>query len=53
MLDALVPSATYAELPRVLADWYAELGDTIALPVPADPSRDAELAAVVAALRRR
>jgi probable F420-dependent oxidoreductase len=53
LLDVLVPAATRAELPRVLADWFGELGDTIAVPVPADTGCDAELAALVAALRKR
>ncbi len=47
MLDALVPTAPYAEIADVLKDWYGMLIDWIAFPLPADPAHDREVAQVV------
>ncbi len=51
MLDALVPTAPWGELPDLLADAYRGLAEAIHLPLPADPAQDREVAAAVAALR--
>ena len=52
MLDAVVPAATYADLPAVLHQWYGGLAGRVSLALPEDPAGDAELATVVAALQR-
>jgi probable F420-dependent oxidoreductase len=51
VLDTLVPSGTFDELPRVLLDRFAGLGQGLTLNLPADPSDDEGFAGVVAALR--
>ncbi len=51
VLDTLVPAATYAELPSLIRDRFAHLGQGVLLPVPADPAADPAVAAAVAALR--
>lgn len=52
MLDALVPSGTYATLPKRLREMYDGLADTLVFPMPDDPSEDADAAAAIATLRR-
>jgi len=52
MLDTFVPTASYAEIPDLLRDWYAEFTSWITFPMPTDPAWDAEAAEVIAALRR-
>ena len=51
VLDTLVPSGTFDELPRVLLDRFAGLGQGLTVNPPADPSDDEAFAGVVAALR--
>jgi len=51
LLDALMPSAPYAEIANIVRDWYGELVDAITLRMPANPQNDGELAAVIADLR--
>lgn len=51
VLDTLVPTATYDELPGELARRFAPLGQGILLSPPADPTHDDRFARVVAALR--
>jgi probable F420-dependent oxidoreductase len=51
VLDALVPSATYDELPAVLAGRFGALGTGLVLSVPPDPADDERFAPVVAAVR--
>jgi probable F420-dependent oxidoreductase len=51
VLDTLVPTGTFDELPRVLLDRYAGLGQGLTLNPPADPSDDESFVGVVAALR--
>jgi probable F420-dependent oxidoreductase len=51
LLDAVVPAATFAELPRVLRAWYGGVATRITLALPADPVHDAALATAVRALR--
>ncbi len=51
VLDAIVPSAPYEDLPKVLLGRVGDLGNGLLLPPPADPSHDDQFATVVAALR--
>ena len=52
VLDTLVPSGTFDELPRVLLDRFAGLGQGLTVNPPGDPSDDTAFAGVVAALRQ-
>ena len=51
VLDTLVPTAPFDELPALLTARFAHLGQGLLLPVPADPAGDRRFAEVVAALR--
>jgi probable F420-dependent oxidoreductase len=51
VLDTLVPAGTFGELPSVLLERFAGLGQGILLTPPADTSEDAGYATVVAALQ--
>ncbi|MGH9090131.1 MAG: TIGR03617 family F420-dependent LLM class oxidoreductase [Acidimicrobiales bacterium] len=51
VLDTLVPTATFHDLPAVLRDRYGGLAQGVLLSPPADPSGDDRFAAVVAAVR--
>jgi hypothetical protein len=51
VLDTLVPAGTFDELPSVLLERFAGLGQGILLTPPADTSEDAGYATVVAALQ--
>lgn len=51
VLDTLVPSGTFAELPGVLLERFSGLGQGIVVSPPADTGDDEEFRAVVAALR--
>lgn len=53
MLDAFIPSGTYATITAELERRYAGLAGSITLMLPEDPAEDADFAAVVAALRGR
>jgi len=52
VLDTLVPSGTFDELPRVLLDRFSGLGQGIVVSPPADAGDDEAFAGVVAALQR-
>jgi probable F420-dependent oxidoreductase len=52
MLDTLLPCAPYSEIADLLKEWYGELAPRITFPMPEDPSDDAEVATVIAALKR-
>lgn len=47
VMDLLVPSGTYAELPGVLEQWYSGLCHGIVLAVPEDTAADADLRELV------
>jgi probable F420-dependent oxidoreductase len=51
VLDELVPSATFDELPELLLERFAGLGQGLTMSVPASSDDDEAFAAVVAALR--
>ena len=51
VLDTLVPSGTFVELPAVLLDRFAALGQGLMVNPPADPSHDDAFAEVVASLQ--
>lgn len=51
VLDTLVPTATFEELPAVLRERYGGLARGVLLTPPADPADDERFAGVVAALR--
>jgi probable F420-dependent oxidoreductase len=51
VLDALVPMATYADLPDLIRERWGGLADAVTVPLPADPSADARIRDTVAALR--
>ncbi|MEV6275583.1 TIGR03617 family F420-dependent LLM class oxidoreductase [Nocardia sp. NPDC051832] len=51
MVAGLVPQATYADLPDVLARWYQGLCQGISLEPPQDPADDAEFRAMLERLR--
>lgn len=51
MLNAFVPSATYAEISDALKAWYGELATRITFPLPDDPAQDGEAAKAIAALQ--
>ena len=49
-LDALIPSATWSELPDVIAGWFGGLTDGVLVQPPADPRDDGEFREVVQAI---
>jgi len=51
MLDAFIPSGTYADIPRRAGAALRGLSGYITLMMPEDPALDAQLAEVVATLR--
>nr|WP_237535474.1 TIGR03617 family F420-dependent LLM class oxidoreductase [Streptomyces sp. SID3343] len=51
VLDTLVPMASYADLPDLIRERWGGLADAVTVPLPADPSADARIRDVVAALR--
>lgn len=51
MLDTLVPSGTWDEIPDILHEWYGQRSDWITFPMPEDPADDSEVAGVIARLR--
>jgi probable F420-dependent oxidoreductase len=52
VLDTLVPSATYDELPELLGDRFGALCQGLTVPPPTDPAHDAAFADVIAAIRK-
>jgi probable F420-dependent oxidoreductase len=53
VLDTLVPSGTFEELPDLLAARFGSLGQGIVASPPPDPSDDGQFREVIAALRRQ
>jgi probable F420-dependent oxidoreductase len=53
VIDALVPQATWAQLPDVIEQWFGGLCDGVILPLPTDPGADAQFAEIIAEVRRR
>jgi hypothetical protein len=51
VLDELLPSGTFGELPELVLERFAGLGQGITVGVPADTSDDDAFRAVVAAIR--
>jgi probable F420-dependent oxidoreductase len=51
VLDAMLPSARYGELPELIHERIGGLADAVTLPLPADPARDRAMADVVRRLR--
>jgi probable F420-dependent oxidoreductase len=51
VLDTLVPSGTFAELPELLLDRFGRLGQGIMVSPPADDADDGAFGEVIAALR--
>ena len=51
ILDAFVPTGTYAEITSVLREWYADLASGLVFPVPKDPAHDEAAAQAIRALR--
>lgn len=51
MLDALVPAASWDELPDRLADEYAGLAGAVTFPVPEDPADDGRARGAIERLR--
>jgi hypothetical protein len=51
MLDALVPTAPFAEIAAVLRERYAGVADALTLRLPKDPAHDTDFARVVEATR--
>ncbi|RFU20511.1 TIGR03617 family F420-dependent LLM class oxidoreductase [Geodermatophilus marinus] len=51
VLARIVPVATYAEFPAVIADWYGGLCDELSVATPADTSADDRFAAMLEAVR--
>jgi hypothetical protein len=51
MLDALVPQGTYAEIARVVHEWYGEIATRINFPLPRDAADDPHAARAIAELR--
>ncbi len=52
VIDALVPQATWDELPGVIEQWFGDLADGVILPLPEDPANDGRFAEVIAAVQR-
>ncbi len=50
VLEAIVPIATYDELPGVLAARFGGLGQGVTVPVPSDPADDPRFTEVLAAI---
>lgn len=53
ILDTVVPTARYQDLPGVLVDRIGDLGSGVLLPPPENPARDQEFSEVVRDLRAR
>jgi probable F420-dependent oxidoreductase len=51
VLDVLLVSGTYDELPDLLRSRFGAVAEGVVLPMPGDPSGDSALAAAIAALR--
>lgn len=51
MLDTFVPTAPFADIARVLGEWYGGLANAILLSLPADTAHDQEVSTAVARLR--
>lgn len=51
MLEAIAPQASYADLPRLLANRYGALVDGLIVTPPADPREDPLMAQALSALR--
>ncbi|QLY32419.1 TIGR03617 family F420-dependent LLM class oxidoreductase [Nocardia huaxiensis] len=51
VVDRLVPVASYAELPDVLAEWFGGRCHGISLPLPRDPGEDDEFAVMLERVR--
>jgi probable F420-dependent oxidoreductase len=51
MLNAFVPSATYAQIAGELKNWYGELATRITFPLPHDPKFDGEATKAIAELQ--
>ena len=51
VLDALVPTATWDDLPDVIDKWFGDLCDGVILPLPEDPANDQRFAETIAAVR--
>ena len=51
VLDTLVPTATFGQLPGLLAERFGTLGQGIVVTPPADRADDAAFAEVIAAIR--
>jgi hypothetical protein len=50
VLDTILPTASWNDLPDVLGDWYAGLVDGLLIQPPNDPARDDEFRSVLAAI---
>ena len=53
LLDALVPTGVYSEMPEILLDRFGGLASRITFPIPEDPAEDQAVKEVLAALRSR
>ena len=51
MLDTLVPTALYDDLPVLLAQRFGGLAQGVLVPLPPDPAQDRRFAEVLAAVR--
>jgi len=52
VLDALLPQATWDELPAVIDAWFGDLCDGVILPLPEDPANDDRFSDVIAEVQR-
>ncbi|MSO58978.1 MAG: TIGR03617 family F420-dependent LLM class oxidoreductase [Ilumatobacteraceae bacterium] len=50
IFDALVPQATWADLPEILSSWFSGLLDGVLVQPPSDPADDYEFASVISAI---
>ncbi len=51
VMDAIVPHATWNNLAAVIDEWFTGLADGVVLPLPHDPTSDAEFASIIAQVR--
>ncbi len=52
MLDAFVPTGTYAEIAEILREWYADLTHRISFPLPENEGEDTAVVEVLEQLHR-
>lgn len=51
LLDQVVPTATWADLPELLSSWYGRIADALLIRPPVDPSTDTAVSRMIEQLK--